>query len=65
MKRHVWKGKLLGWRFGVGKGEFLNIFMAQNAQHGYVIRKKEKKKKDLLLVEIATGQILHCNFWAG
>ena len=46
----------------MGKGEFLNIFMAQNAQHGYVIRKKEKKKKDLLLVEIATGQILHCNF---
>lgn len=29
----------------MGKGEFLNIFMAQNAQHGYVIRKKEKKKK--------------------
>lgn len=26
---------------------------------------KRKKKKDLLLVEIATGQILHCNFWAG
>lgn len=47
----------------MGKGEFLNIFMAQNAQHGYVIRKKEKKKKkDLFLVEIATGQILHCNF---
>ena len=48
----------------MGKGEFLNIFMAQNAQRGYIIRKKEKKK-DLLLVEIATGQILHCNFWAG
>lgn len=27
--------------------------------------KRKKKKKDLLLVEIATGQILHCNFWAG
>lgn len=26
---------------------------------------KRGKKKDLLLVEIATGQILHCNFWAG
>ena len=46
----------------MGKGEFLNIFMAQNAQHGYVIKEKKKKKKDLLLVEIATGQILHCNF---
>lgn len=29
----------------MGKGEFLNIFMAQNAQHGYVIKEKKKKKK--------------------
>ena len=33
----------------MGKGEFLNIFMAQNAQHGYVIKEKKKKKKRLTL----------------